>query len=132
MKIEINQEFKQVKELVGYPDNRVGEVWVVDKLTLKHTILKNGYLGLGVDEEELKEYFEPHVKHAANNVRYNFENDAKVIQNGMVTVVILSDGSKGVAKCLLSDVYDESKGYEIALTKAKIKSLTKQLKKLSK
>jgi len=65
------------------------------------------------------------------------ENDSdnqsyKLIINGNVTIVILDDGSKGIAKCLDSDVYDMDKGIDIAYLKAIIKSSQKKLKMLVK
>jgi len=54
----------------------------------------------------------------------------KLIINGNTTIVILDDGSKGIAKCLDSDVYDMDKGIDIAYTKAIIKSSQKKLKGL--
>jgi len=65
------------------------------------------------------------------------ENDSdnqsyKLIINGNVTIVILDDGSKGIAKCLDSDVYDMDKGINIAYLKAIIKSSQKKLKMLVK
>jgi hypothetical protein len=71
-----------------------------------------------------------------NKVEYienlDSKEKVKVIRNDKATIVILPDGSKGVSKCLPEDVYDAEKGYQIAYIKAKIKSLKKQLKKLSK
>lgn len=60
------------------------------------------------------------------------EKCEKVIINGRVTVVILDDGSKGRAKCNPEDVFNELIGIKIAYTRAKIKSLKKQLKQLTK
>jgi len=56
----------------------------------------------------------------------------KVIQNNNATIVILEDGSKGVSKCLPIDTYNETKGIKIAYIRAKIKSLQKELKTLTK
>jgi hypothetical protein len=47
-------------------------------------------------------------------------------------VVILDNGTKGIAKCLSEDEFDIQKGFDIAYLKAKIKSLQKQLKQLTK
>mgnify|MGYP006883105101 CR=1 FL=1 len=56
----------------------------------------------------------------------------KVIVNEPAVICILDDGSKGVSKCMEEDVFDENKGIKIAYIKAKIKSLQKELKQLSK
>ena len=56
----------------------------------------------------------------------------RIIFNDTTTIVILSDGSKGVAKLSPDDTYDQQKGIDIAVIKASIKSLQKQLKKLVK
>ena len=56
----------------------------------------------------------------------------KIIQNNNATIVILEDGSKGVSKCLPTDAYNETKGIKIAYLRAKMKSLNKELKLLTK
>jgi len=58
------------------------------------------------------------------------ERNSKVIHSGNATIVILDDGSKGIAKCDPDDKYDKTKGIKIAYNRAKIKSLTKEIKKL--
>ena len=60
----------------------------------------------------------------------SFKTKAKserVIHNDMATIVILDDGSKGVSKCMPEDEYNK-----IAYLRAKIKSLHKELKVLTK
>lgn len=61
-------------------------------------------------------------------------NDKKerVIHNDNATIVILDDGSKGVAKCCPNEEYNKIKGIKIAYIRAKIKSLQKELKVLTK
>jgi hypothetical protein len=59
-------------------------------------------------------------------------NTYKVIYNDDVTVVIFSDGSKGVAKRNPSDRYNRQIGHDIAHARAKIKKLENEIKKLSK
>lgn len=56
----------------------------------------------------------------------------KVIHNDNATIVILDDGSKGVAKCNPIDDYNKTTGIKIAYLRAKIKSLQKELKVLAK
>lgn len=56
----------------------------------------------------------------------------KVIRSNNATVVILSDGTKGVSKCMDEDEYDSVKGFDIAYTRACIKRLNKNLKELVK
>ena len=56
----------------------------------------------------------------------------RVIHNGNATIVILDDGTKGVAKCNPEDKYDRVKGIKIAFNRAKIKLLQKELKSLTK
>ena len=56
----------------------------------------------------------------------------KVIHNNNATIVILDDGSKGISKCCLLDEYDKLKGIKIAYIRAKMKSLQKELKVLTK
>lgn len=56
----------------------------------------------------------------------------RTIYNKKATIVILSDGTKGVAKCAPDDTYNEEKGHSIALKRAMIKKLNKELKELTK
>jgi hypothetical protein len=56
----------------------------------------------------------------------------KAIYQGNKTIIILADGSKGVSKCSPEDKYDLQKGHDIAMVRAKMKSLVKELKKLRK
>lgn len=56
----------------------------------------------------------------------------KIIHNESATVVILDDGCKGVSKCCPLDEYNKTKGIKIAYIRAKIKSLKKELKILTK
>jgi hypothetical protein len=56
----------------------------------------------------------------------------KVIYSDRVVIVFLDDGSKGVAKCHPNDEYNPTTGVKIAYTRAKIKSMQKELKKLCK
>lgn len=127
---EAGRQYKQIKNVGGYPYNRVNELWDIHEITTTHVILKNGYLGFGIEHEKFNEYFEEYQENKNNHeIRVD---GTRVIRNGVATIVILNDGSKGVAKCLPEDEYDPDLGYSIAYTKAKIKSLTKQLKKMSK
>lgn len=58
---------------------------------------------------------------------------SKIYRNKDNIIVILKDGSKGVAKCSKDDEYDEFIGFCIAYTKAKFRTgsqVRKALKKL--
>jgi hypothetical protein len=56
----------------------------------------------------------------------------KVIYNGLCTIVILSDGSKGIAKCNPHDRYIRQIGHDIAHARAKMKQCEREIAKLSK
>lgn len=130
--MEIGKKYIQSELIKGYTGfNYIGKVFEVSEIDEDVIILKNYELGVGcgVDTEELLNYFKPYVSEAEQKIK---EENAKVIFSNNVTIVILEDGTKGVAKCLACDTYDENKGVDIALTKAKIKSLNKKLKKLIK
>lgn len=58
-------------------------------------------------------------------------NKYKVIYNGLTTVAVLGDGTRGIAKCSESDEYDKQKGADIALVRARISQLEKELKNLT-
>ena len=60
------------------------------------------------------------------------EKKEKVIHSGNRTIVILDDNSKGISKCSPNDEYDKLSGIKIAYLRAKIKSLQKELKQLTK
>jgi len=60
------------------------------------------------------------------------ENKEKIIHNGNTTIIILNDGTKGVAKCSSSDGYNRTTGIKIAYLRAKIESLQKELSGLTK
>lgn len=57
-------------------------------------------------------------------------NTYKVIYDGNKTIVILKDGTRGIAKRDPKDRYDKFLGEKIAHKRANIKSLNKELKKL--
>lgn len=92
---------------------------------------------------EVKEftYYETNQRFKENNITEGTytensfmikEKNEKIIHHGNATIVILDDGSKGVAKCCEKDEYDKLKGVKIAYIRAKIKSLQKELKQLVK
>lgn len=95
-------------------------------------------VGIGVfSKEEFNTYFEEHkedkqIKDVKNIQMDGLSEKIKVIRSGNATIVILSDGTKGVSKCMEEDEYDKEKGFGIAYTKACIKRLNKNLKELIK
>lgn len=127
--IKVGMTVEQVKPITEFGFDYVGTRFLVDSINEKAIFCKGNGVGFGISPEELETYFK--VINSNENKVETYE-DCKVIRNDKVTVVILSDGTKGVSKCLPEDSYDEEKGFEIAYTKAQIKSLTKKLKKLSK
>ncbi len=58
------------------------------------------------------------------------EEKARIIFNGDATIVVLEDGSKGVAKCVPSDIYDTDFGIQLAYKRAKIISLQKEINQM--
>lgn len=92
------------------------------KLTIKDFIYHKGYQRCTKTVDGVEETFSFTKR----------ELKERIIHSGNRTVCILDDGSKGVAKCDKEDNYDETKGIKIAYTRAKIKSLEKQLKELTK
>lgn len=65
------------------------------------------------------------VKEDSFTIPEKFE---RVIYSDKYTIVMLNDGSKGVAKCMDGDSFNETTGVKIAYLRAKIKSLQKELK----
>lgn len=133
MKIEVGMKCEQKAVIEEYGFNYVGHEFEITKVTDTVIMGKGLSLGgvFGIEREKFGEYFEivQEVGQHVNEVLT--KDDNKVIRNGMATIVILADGSKGVSKCLPEDEYDAELGYEIALTKAQIKSLSKKLRKLT-
>jgi hypothetical protein len=60
------------------------------------------------------------------------DHSYKVIYNGDATIVILADGTKGIAKRDPEDKYDIQIGHDIAFNRARIKQLQKENKQLAK
>ena len=84
---------------------------------------------------EVRQFFteENHTLHTLTNNSFRVrEKHERVIHNGNATIVILDDGSKGKAKCSPQDDFNKTKGIKIAYLRAKIKSLHKELKSLTK
>jgi hypothetical protein len=55
---------------------------------------------------------------------------AKVIRQDKYTIVILSDGSKGISQCMDGDSFSRKKGLRIAYNRAMIAHLEKLTKEL--
>lgn len=134
MGIDVGMKCEQIAPIEEYGFNYVGHEFEITKsndMVIMGRGLTTGVC-FGIEKDKFSEYFEikQENKQYANEVSIN--DDIKVIRNGVATIVILPDGCKGVSKCLPEDEYNADLGYEIALTKAQIKSLNKKLKKLSK
>lgn len=101
-----------------------GEIFEVQSIK-ESKISLLGYMGIGVfDVAEIEEYFKEYIE------EIQVDDDVKkVIYSDRVTVVILNSGVKGIAKCLEEDNYDKEKGYRVAYLKAKIKEMSRELKK---
>lgn len=54
----------------------------------------------------------------------------RIIQDGKWTVVLLDDGSKGVAECSNDDEFSLTRGLSIALLRAMQKSIEKELERI--
>ena len=57
---------------------------------------------------------------------------ATVIFSDKYTIVILSDGSKGVAKCMPGQQFVPRTGFQIAMRRAQIEKMKKEIEELSK
>lgn len=129
--IKVGMKVKQIKE-VGYEQfDRLGREFEVKEVKDSVIMCSNGLMGFGISRNEFFEYFEA-IPEVLEYAVIEIKDGIKTIRNGRVTIVILPNGTKGVSKCLPQDTYDYQKGYEIALKKAQVKSLTKELKELCK
>ena len=125
MELKVGMELELIKDLdCGIRVIEKGEVFRVQHISANKVSLINNEIGVGVFElEEVKEYFKEHIEEIKTD-----EDVKRVIYSDKVTVVILNNGIKGIAKCLEEDEYDKKVGYRIAYLKAKIKEMNKELK----
>lgn len=126
MELKVGMELELIKDLnCGIRVIEKGEVFRVQHISANKVSLINNEIGVGVFElEEVKEYFKEHIKEIKTD-----EDVKRVIYSDKVTVVILNNGIKGIAKCLEEDEYDKKVGYRIAYLKAKVKEMNKELKR---
>lgn len=126
MELKVGMKLELIKDLnCGIRVIEKGEVFRVQHISANKVSLINNEIGVGVFElEEVKEYFKEHIKEIKTD-----EDVKRVIYSDKVTVVILNNGIKGIAKCLEEDEYDKKVGYRIAYLKAKVKEMNKELKR---
>ena len=126
MELKVGMELELIKDLdCGIRVIEKGEVFRVQHISANKVSLINNEIGVGVFElEEVKEYFKEHIEEIKTD-----EDVKRVIYSDKVTVVILNNGIKGIAKCLEEDEYDKKVGYRIAYLKAKVKEMNKELKR---
>lgn len=126
MELKVGMKLELIKDLdCGIRIIEKGEVFRVRHISANKVSLINNEIGVGVFElEEVKEYFKEHIEEIKTD-----EDVKRVIYSDKVTVVILNNGIKGIAKCLEEDEYDKKVGYRIAYLKAKVKEMNKELKR---
>ena len=126
MELKVGMKLELIKDLdCGISVIEKGEVFRVRHISANKVSLINNEIGVGVFElEEVKEYFKEHIEEIKTD-----EDVKRVIYSDKVTVVILNNGIKGIAKCLEEDEYDKKVGYRIAYLKAKVKEMNKELKR---
>lgn len=126
MELKVGMKLELIKDLdCGIRVIEKGEVFRVQHISANKVSLINNEIGVGVFElEEVKEYFKEHIEEIKTD-----EDVKRVIYSDKVTVVILNNGIKGIAKCLEEDEYDKKVGYRIAHLKAKVKEMNKELKR---
>ncbi len=126
MELKVGMKLELIKDLdCGIRVIEKGEVFRVQHISANKVSLINNEIGVGVFElEEVKEYFKEHIEEIKTD-----EDVKRVIYSDKVTVVILNNGIKGIAKCLEEDEYDKKVGYRIAYLKAKVKEMNKELKR---
>lgn len=126
MELKVGMKLELIKDLYcGIRVIEKGEVFRVQHISANKVSLINNEIGVGVFElEEVKEYFKEHIEEIKTD-----EDVKRVIYSDKVTVVILNNGIKGIAKCLEEDEYDKKVGYRIAYLKAKVKEMNKELKR---
>ncbi len=156
MSIEVGMKCRQVKVIEDYGFDYIGEEFEITKAT-DSIIMGKGYQAgvcFGIEVSEFEKYFELIVENPIHEkytlevlpykVNWVISNKDKVefktvdseelsldlILNGNNTIVILNDGSKGIAKCLPSDKYDANKGMNIAFIKALIEHYENELEML--
>lgn len=86
MAAKIGQIYEQIKVLDGFPYNSVGSKWFVKDLQGKYIVLKCGSVGLGVNDEELKEHFKIFYDEINHNDDYvNDDEDEGEVYDGEET-----------------------------------------------
>ncbi|MEG1009283.1 MAG: hypothetical protein RSF67_05665 [Clostridia bacterium] len=93
---------------------------------------KNGRGYGGMTIEEIKVYFERVCPTPISTEVMRRGEALKVIVSGKTTIVILEDGTKGRSKCHEEDSFNKELGFDIAYTRATIRSLEKKLKRMIK
>ena len=126
MELKVGMKLELIKNLdCGIRVIEKGEEFKIKHISANKVSLINNDIGVGVFElEEVKEYFKEHIEEIKTD-----EDVKRVIYSDKVTVVILNNGIKGIAKCLEEDEYDKKVGYRIAYLKAKVKEMNKELKR---
>jgi hypothetical protein len=125
--LKAGDKYVQVAPIEEYGYYYPGREFVIKDVSVSRVAFYSEGLGQGViDIDHFQEYFKK-VEELEAEVNNNIK---RVIRNGWATIVILEDGSKGVAKCSPDDEYDADKGLEIATLRAEIKSKTRKLKSL--
>jgi hypothetical protein len=113
--LKVGDVYIQVAPIEEYRFNYVGREFTIKSITDKAVMFTCEGLGYGAIETE---YFGKYFMNAEEiKAKLNYK---RVIRNGKATIVILADGSKGVAKCSPDDEYDADKGLEIATLRAEI------------
>lgn len=91
---------------------------------------QNNMLGFGVmSYEEFEEYFAKKIEFSdwklATEDDFYIVGEVKTRNNKKITEVILETGEVGISSCHDDDIFDENRGFTIALCRAVIKKLKK-------
>lgn len=124
MKLKLKKDLilRGIFTLSKVKKGEVGEVIGIKDKQIKIKFSSPCY-GVGIfDTKEVDIYFEP------TSMLYEYDDIKKYIVNNNVVVVILNSGSKGIARCLEGDIFNEQVGIRIAYLKAKKKEIEKELK----
>ncbi|EQB4340929.1 hypothetical protein ACYJ2U_001648 [Clostridium botulinum] len=75
-------------------------------------------IGITLEDFVIENLHNEIIKGLKNKIKQNKVENIKHIINGRTTIVILEDGSKGIAKCHPKDEFDKQEGFRVAYARA--------------
>lgn len=138
----LRSELQKGARVVLVKDINVGANRILEKErkgTIEEVDQNTGYITIRIDElgvmmgtvSDVLEHFDIY-KEVKEDIQvtgnwYEGLEVKNVVRQNRVTVALLNDGSFGMSECHKEDKFDEEKGRQVAILKARISSLQRQL-----